>query len=135
MLSPLIAAMLLAGAAPPEIRVDVGEVDLSTLPALEQSGPQLPTRAMVARVERILASGHCKIRGNTSRRFDIDVPFALLVEPDGKANQVVVSDLGCPELESFTGIIALELANRGHLRGAADAKAQWFGSSLNFNQQ
>ena len=135
MLSPLIAATLLAAAAPPEIRVDVGDVDLATLPALEQSGPDLPTRAMVARVERILASGHCKIRGNTSRRFDIDVPFAILVEPDGKANQVVVSDLGCPELESFTGIIALELANRGHLRGTADSKAQWFGSSLNFNQQ
>jgi hypothetical protein len=134
-MSPLIAAMLLAGAAQSDIRVDVGEVDLSTLPALEQSGPELPTRAMVARVERILASGHCKIRGNTSRRFDIDVPFALLIEPDGKANQVVVTDLGCPELESFAGIIALELANRGHLSGTNAAKAQWYGSTLNFNQQ
>ena len=135
MMSPLIAAMLLAAGAQSDIRVDVGEVDLTTLPALEQSGPALPTRAMVARVQRILASGECKIRGNTSRRFDIDVPFALLVEPDGKANQVVVSDLGCPELETFAGIIALELANRGHLHGAADTKAQWFGSVLNFNQQ
>lgn len=135
MTSPLIAAMLLAGGAQPDLRVDVGQVDLSTLPALKQSGPQLPTRAMVARVERILASGHCKIRGNTSRRFDIDVPFAILLEPDGKANQVVVSDLGCPELESFAGIIALELANRGHLHARTDTKAQWFGSMLNFNQQ
>jgi hypothetical protein len=135
MLSPLIAAMLFAAAADSDLRVDVGEVSLSTLPALEQSGPDLPTRAMVARVERILASGACKIRGNTSRRFDIDVPFALRIEPDGRANQVVVSDLGCPELETFTGIIALELANRGHLRAADQGKAVWYGSMLNFNQQ
>jgi hypothetical protein len=135
-MSALIAAMLLAAAAQPEIRVDVGKFDLSALPALEQSGPQLPTPAMVARVEQILASGHCKIRGNTSRRFDIDVPFAIRFDSDGRANQVVVSDLGCPELETFTGIIALDLANRGHLSAAAaDSKAKWFGSMLNFNQQ
>lgn len=135
MLSLLIAAMLLASAAQPEIRVDVGKVDLATLPALENSGPEVPTRAMVERVERILASGHCKIRGNTSRRFDIDVPFALLLEEDGSASQVVVSDLGCPELETFAGIVALEMANRRYLQPAGEAKGQWYGSILNFNQQ
>lgn len=135
MLSSLIAAMLLTSAAQPEIRVDVGKVDLATLPALEHSGPPVPTRAMAERVERILASGACKIRGNTSRRFDIDVPFALLFDSDGTASQVVVSDLGCPELESFAGIVALEMANRRYLQPAPGATGQWFGSILNFNQQ
>lgn len=135
MFSSMIAAMLLTAATPAEIRVDVGQIDLARLPGIEPRGRDLPTSGMVHRVEQILAEGKCKLDGQTWRKFDIDVPYAVLLQPDGSANRVVVSDMGCPEIETLTGRIVLELARQREFGAPGDARAKWFGSTLNYNLQ
>ncbi len=127
-----MAAMLMMSPAA-EIRVDVGEVRTNALPPLRRVERSLPTPAMVDEVERILAETQCRLPGQTPRRFDIDVPYAVLVEPDGAASRVVVSELGCPELESYAGLVVLEMARRGEFMRTGENKARWFASTLNFN--
>ena len=135
MITWAIAAMLLAGAVPEEPRIDVGKIDLAELPAVEAKGGNLPTAAMVKEVEQILADGKCKLSGQTRNRFDIEVPYAVLLQPDGSANRVVVSDIGCPDIESLTGVVVLELARQREFGTSGQATAKWFGSTLNYNMQ
>ena len=127
-----LAGLLLAASSPAEIRVDVGRVNVAALPSVTTSR-QLPTPDMIDKVEQILATETCKLPGQTKDRFDIDVPYAVLVQPDGRAGRVVVNELGCPEIESLVGLVVLELARQGDFGSTGHAKARWFGGKLNFN--
>ena len=135
MISTLVAALLMAGAPAAGLKVDVGRVNLSTLPELARSRRALPTADMIGRVEDMLRSGECRIPGQRSSRFNIDVPYAVLVQPDGSASRVVVGELGCEELESYVGLIILELARLGDFAETGETKAKWYGAKLNFNLQ
>jgi hypothetical protein len=133
MLSTFIA-MLLAG-APSGLAVDVGRVNLSTLPRLERAKRGLPTSDMVDRVGKMLADGPCILDDQHPSSFNIDVPYAVLVEPDGSARRVIVQDIGCADLESYVGLIVLELGRLGDFRPTGEKKAKWYGAKLNFNLQ
>lgn len=130
----LIAALLLAGTAG-ETQVDVGKVNLATLPRLEAVKRPFPTPGMVTKVESILESGACKIPDQSYRTFDITVPYAVLVEPDGSARRVVVGEMNCAPLETFVGTLVLSLAEQGDFQASRGAKARWYGSEINFNLQ
>src|SRR3954466_9049788 len=95
-----LVTMFLAGAAPAEIQVDVGQIKLASLPAAVRTERRLPTAEMVAKVEEILGPGGGQLPGQSAHKFDIDIPYAALVEPDGNVSRVVVGELGCSELES-----------------------------------
>ena len=134
MLGSIIATLLLGAASGP-VQVDVGRADWSSMPALETVERQLPTPAMVGDVEKMLVSGQCALKGQTSRRFDITVPYAVLVEPDGSARHVVVAETGCAPLESYVGMVVLTLAEAGDFRPSGQSKARWYASELNFTQE
>ncbi|HEY1606258.1 MAG TPA: hypothetical protein VGF77_11760 [Allosphingosinicella sp.] len=135
MLVSIFAAALLATAPTSELKVDVGHADWRALPALKQVNRALPTPEMVQKVEQMLVSGDCHIRGQSPARFDITVPYAVQVNPDGTASHVVVGEMGCPALESYAGLIVLELARQGDFHASAAGEPKWYASSLNFNEQ
>ena len=87
---------------------------------------------MVQHVQRMLERGECDLRGQSKRRFDIDVPYAVLVQPDGTAKRVVVSELGCPALETYVGLLVLEMARIGDFKSTGEPRPRWFASRLNF---
>jgi hypothetical protein len=129
-----IFAMMLLGAASGPIQVDVGRADWSSMPPLKVER-RLPTAAMVGQVEKILLSGECSMEGQTARKFDITIPYAVLIEPDGGARRVVVGETGCAPLESYVGLVVLTLADQGDFRSSGQAKARWYASELNFTQE
>ncbi|MEO6114318.1 MAG: hypothetical protein ABIP07_07745 [Sphingomicrobium sp.] len=132
MINALIAAVLLAGAAP-GIQVDVGRIDRSALPVLKARNRPLPTPMMVGDVANMLARGKCRFSGQSPTRFDITVPYAVLVEPDGRSRHVVVQETGCIPLESYVGLLVLEMARQGDFAQSAGPKPRWYASELNFN--
>lgn len=134
MLGPIGAAMLLASASQP-LQVDVGSANWSAFPALKAKERPLPTRDMVDRVETMLESGRCKIAGQSARRFNITIPYAVLVEPDGQARRAVIGQTGCAELETLVGTIVAAMAREGDFRPTREAKARWFASELTFDLQ
>jgi len=135
MLASILAAALLMGAPAPELQVDVGHVDSQRLPALKAVVRAMPTPEMVNRVAAMIGSDGCSIRGQSRMHFDFDVPYAVQVNPDGSASHVVVGEMGCPALESYVGMLVLELARRGDFRASRSAAPRWYASSLNFNLQ
>lgn len=134
MMNALIAAALLAG-ADPGIQVDVGRFDQKALPVLQAVDRLLPTPNMVRDVEEMLESGTCKFSGQSANRFDITVPYAVLVEPDGTSSRVVVQETGCEQLESYVGLLVLEMARQGDFVKSGGQQARWYTSELNFNLQ
>jgi hypothetical protein len=131
----LIGMAMALGASPATLEVDVGRADWKALPPLRMAEMRLPTVEMVTKVESMLAEGQCRLEGQSARRFDITIPYAVLVQPDGNAHRVVVAESGCAELESYVGLVVLELARQGALQPTGEAKPRWYSSELNFNME
>jgi hypothetical protein len=135
MLASILAAAFLMGSSAPELQVDVGRANWAAMPPLRGVRRAFPTSDMVTKVEDMIGRNGCSIPGQSKVRFDITVPYAVKVNPDGSADHVVVAEMGCPALESYVGLIVLELARKGDFRASGGAQPQWYSSSLNFNLQ
>ena len=135
MLLSLTAALLIAGAAPAPAQdaVVAGRADWDKFPALQKAVRSHPTSGMVDRVSEILRSEQCSLPGQSPQKFDITVPYLVLVRPDGAAERIVVADLGCPTLETFVGGIVLKLGELGDFRPTGHERPRWYSSKLNFN--
>jgi len=115
------------------VQVDVGRADWAAFPELRRGSRELPVAAMISRVETILRERQCQLAGQDHQRFDITVPYLVLVEPDGSTERVVVADMGCPALETFVGSLVAALAAEGNFRPTGESQARWYGSNFNFN--
>jgi hypothetical protein len=133
MIGPIIAAAMLLGPAAGPIQVDVGRADWDKMPRLKAVRRPLPTPDMVGRVQEMLASGQCVLPRQRAEKFDITIPYAVQVDPDGRARRAVVAETGCPILETYVGRLILAMGEQGDFKPTGEAKARWFASALNFN--
>jgi hypothetical protein len=132
MMEPILAALLLASAGP-AIQVDVGRANWNAMLPLRAEQRDLPTPEMVGRVQEMLSSGECRLAGQTPRRFDLTIPFAVLVEPDGRPQRIVIAESGCAALETYVGRVVLAMAGAGDFKRTGQPSARWFASAVNFN--
>ncbi len=107
-------------------------MDSARLPRLQAVDRPFPTPEAVRTVSDILGKPNCSV-GQSPTRFDVTVPYAVKLNPDGSANRVVVSDMRCPGLESFVGLIVLQMARDGDFRLNSTDRPRWYASTLNFN--
>lgn len=133
----ILAALILAlvQPSPPaaaEIPVDVGRFDPSEFPEPIRLERRMPEAVMVGRVEEMLSDGRCTLAGANDRRFNIVVPFALLMNADGTTETVVVHEAGCEALETFVGQIVLAQIRRGDFRPQHREGERWYVSELGF---
>lgn len=138
----MLAAMLLAflqpaasappASAPAEIEVGVGRFDPADFPELIRIERRLPEDEMHRRVEAMLGDGRCTLAGATERRFNIVVPFAILMHPDGRPEEVIVHEAGCESLETLVGQIVLAQIRRGDFRPQHREGERWYVSELGF---
>lgn len=132
-LAALILALIQPGPPPvAEIPVDVGRFDPSEFPEPIRLERRMPEAAMVGRVEEMLSDGSCTIAGAHDRRFNIVVPFALLMNADGTTESVVVHESGCEALETLVGRIVLAQLRRGDFRPQHGEGERWYVSELGF---
>lgn len=132
----IIKLIALAGAAlamaAQNVPVAIGNFETATLPPLIKIDRQLPHATMTKRVEEIIKNRECTLSGQSSEKFDIVVPFAILLAVDGTAKKVVVHDTGCHPLTILVAEVVVSQAARGDFvipEGKAD---QWFGSDVYF---
>lgn len=118
---------------PADVQIDVGQAQWTTFPELTPEPRNLPTGAMLTRVESILKDRECEMRGQTHRRFDITVPWLVQVEPDGRLSRLVVADMGCRPLEVYVATLVVALAQRGDIRPAPSPEPRIYASDFNFN--
>lgn len=133
MLTAMFALAIAAQGAPASIQIDAVRANWSSFPRLERAPRPLPTAGMVDQLVEILDRGQCSLAGATPTQFDFDVPFAVMLEPDGRTTRVIVQDMSCPPLESLVGEIALEMARQGDFRPTGRTQAAWHADTINFN--
>ena len=112
--------------------LQVGSAKWDSLPRLDERPTYLPYTLLIDSVEEMLRKKECVLPDQSARSFDIEVPFAVLVEPDGSANRVLVGQVNCAPLESLVGMTALARARRGDFKPTGEAKPRWYGSRINF---
>ena len=129
-----LAASLLAAATVPD-RIEVAQASWAAYRELETEALAVPTGEMVTRVQRLMQRDECEFPGQSARRFSIDVNYAVMLDPQGNAQRVIVEDVGCRPLELLVGRVASDIVAKGFVRTPAPAKATWFASRINFNLQ
>lgn len=129
MLVTIAASLLLTASSVP---VEVGKFDPKQFPNLVKLDRRMPHGEMTRRVEQIMKDGERRIEGQSAQRFDITVPYAVLMESSGRARKVVVSDIGCQPIEVLVGQVVVGQAARGDFPVKQDRDEQWYVSDLNF---
>ena len=113
-------------------QVDVGRFDSERFPAAPMRERQLPYDELLPPIEEILRAGLCRFEGQSYRRFDIRIPYAVLLAPDGTARRFIVRDMGCAPLETFAGHIMIDLVRAGDFRPTGRAVPAWHVGELRF---
>ncbi len=127
-----MALALAASTATSSVQVDVGRFDTKDFPNVIKLDRRLPHGNMTNRVEKLFRNGTCDIDGQSKRRFDITVPYAVLMDKTGTLQKVVVAEVGCAALESLVGQVVIAQAGRGDFRPQHQDGARWYASDLNF---
>ncbi|HEY0413485.1 MAG TPA: hypothetical protein VGD66_10115 [Allosphingosinicella sp.] len=130
----LLAIGMLAAPAAAQT-VETGRGDFAKFPALKKKNKPLELNRLIAWTSDILAKGQCKIRGQRPERFDIDVPYAALVEPDGTVKRIIIAEIGCPALETMVGSTVVEMVKRGDVKPTGQDQAYWYGSRIAFARE
>lgn len=114
------------------IPIAVGNFETATLPPLIKVDRVLPHATMTKRVEEILAKGECTLDGQSATNFDLVIPYAVLLKPDGAIAKVVVHDTGCQPLTQLVAEVVVAQAGRGDFVRPDPLAEQWFGSEIYF---
>lgn len=128
----MIASILLMAAT--TVPIHVGRFDPAEFPEAERIERRLPHADLNHRVEQMLTSSDCKLEGQTKLRYDIVVPYAVLLESSGEAKKVVVKDIGCARIERLVGEIAAELAKAKDFKLKHQAGDRWYVSEAYFTR-
>jgi hypothetical protein len=86
-------------------------------------------------MEQALRDGTCKVPGMSPKKFDVDVPYAVLVEPDGSVSQIMIPEMGCPALNTIVGSTVVELGKHGMFKPTGLAQAAWFRDRIAFARE
>lgn len=114
------------------IPVETGRGEWSQFPQLRKKNIPMDYNRLIAWTSDILAKGQCKIKGQRPEKFDIDVPYAALVEPDGTVKRIIIAELGCPPLETMVGSTIMEMVQRGDVKPTGQDQAYWYGDRIAF---
>ncbi|MBV8686110.1 MAG: hypothetical protein JOZ90_02865 [Alphaproteobacteria bacterium] len=127
----LLAAVALAVPAGAQT-VETGRGEFSKFPQLRKKNIPYDYNRLIAWTSDILAKGECKLKGQRPNKFDIDVPYAALVEPDGTVRRIIIQEIGCPQLETMVGSTILDMVKRGDVKPTGQDQAYWYGDRFAF---
>jgi hypothetical protein len=127
----LVAAAAAMSPAVPA-NIDVGQANWTNFPRLVTANLAIPNGEMVGRVQRMLRD-ECSFEGQSARRFNIDINYAVALDPQGNATRIIVQDVGCRPLELMVGRIASDIVARGFVRTAAPSETTMYANTINFN--
>jgi hypothetical protein len=102
------------------------------LPPVKMKSTELDVGRLNDWAEKVLASGECEVRGMRPDKFDIDQPYAVLVEPSGKVQKIVVGDAGCAGLNSLLGTTVHQWAQAGKFRPTGAREPRWYRGRIAF---
>ncbi len=130
----ILALALLAATPTTYAPLFVGRFDPADFPDAQKIERRMPHADLNNRIEKILGEKRCSLAGQTKTRFDIVVPYAVLMDAAGKPEKVVVKELGCEPIERLVGEIGSELANAGDFQLTHTAGKRWYVTEAYFTR-
>ena len=128
-----LAVSLAALAAPATAQtVETGTTEWDKLPAVKMGADDVDYNRLVRWAATELAKPECKGTGMRPTKFDIDEPYAVLLEPNGAVKRIIVREMGCPGLNTVIGSTLADMAKRGKFRPTGQAQPYWYGGRLSF---
>lgn len=128
-----------AAAAPAAAQtVQTGTADWNALPQarMRHSYAQyIDQNHVTLWTEQVLKSGQCNVKGMRPDRFDIDVPYAVLVQPDGTVTRILIPDMGCAGLNTIVGSTVMDIVKAGAFKPTGEKQAYWYGDRLAFARE
>ena len=132
MLAALISAMMMTSTPATLPTVETGVTEWSKLPKVKKRDRALELSPMIDWTQKALASGECKIKGMNERKFDVDVPYAVLVEPNGTVKRIVIAETGCSSLNTLIGSTIFDWVQKGDFKPTGEDEPLWFGDRIAF---
>ena len=127
----MLASLLLLTVTGVNTPIFVGRFEPTDFPNAQRVERRMPHAAMDKKVEEILA-GECRLPGQTKTKYNITVPYAVLLDEGGRAKKVVVKDLNCPAIEKLVGQIGRQMAAEGDFKVRHDVGDRWYVSDVYF---
>ncbi|HEY0445820.1 MAG TPA: hypothetical protein VGD19_05135 [Allosphingosinicella sp.] len=129
----LALALLVGAAAAPAATVETATGDWSNLPLLKHRGFEGISSRAVARIHEVVATGECTLPGQTKRKLDLTVPFAVHFQPDGTLDRVIMPKMNCAPVEAIMGRVLLDLVESGEYRPTGENQEGWYRSEISFS--
>ena len=128
-----LALALLLSALPASAQtVETAVGNWNKLPPAKERGVDTISPVAIVRIHQVIASGDCVIPGQSKRKLDMRVTFALQFSPDGALQRVVLPRLGCAEIEGIIGGAVLELTKAGRYAPTGKNETGWYRGELSF---
>lgn len=123
----LLFAVAMAAFANPASaqRVEVADGDWSDFPALEKSQTVNLGDGAMAEIDRLVSAGKCDKIGN-KKRIRMEIPFIAQFDENGAVERVMLSRIGCPEVEAIAANAALYAAKWGRIKPGSSNAAGWY---------
>jgi hypothetical protein len=124
-----IAALAVPAAAQ---KVETGNTEWDKLAPARMGVDDIDYSRLVRWAAQELKDPACRAKGMRPERFDIEEPYAVLVEPNGTVSRIIVREMGCPGLNTVVGSTLADLARRGKFKPTGEPQALWYGGRLSF---
>ena len=105
------------------------------LPSVKMKQTELDVNLLNDWAEKILSSGECNVPGMRPERFDIDKPYAVLVEPNGNVQRIIVGETGCAGLNSLLGSTVAQWAEERRYKPTGASEPRWYVGRIAFARQ
>ena len=128
----LAVALLLSAFPAPAQTVETAEGNWRALPPAKERGTSTISPLAIVRIHEVIANGDCVVPGQSKRKLNITVSFALHFSPDGALQRIVLPKLGCAEIEGILGGAVLELTKNGRFAPSGENDAGWYRSEISF---
>jgi hypothetical protein len=129
-----IAFLGTAAAAAPTVEA-TDRTRWDALPSVKMKATDLDVNVLNDWAEKILSSGECNVPGMHPNRFDIDKPYAVLVEPNGNVQKIVVGETGCAGLNSLLGSTVAQWAEERRYKPTGASEPRWYVGRIAFARQ
>lgn len=112
--------------------VETGTTEWDKLVPARMGVDDLDYHRLVRWTAQELQDPSCRGKGMRPDRFDIDEPYAVLLEPNGTVRRIIVKEMGCPALNTVIGSTLADMAKRGKFKPTGQPQALWFGGRLSY---
>lgn len=122
-----IALILTASAA----TIEAASGNWSNIPPMPATTQMMLGASAMKSIDAAARQGKCPVIGDRNR-VRLDMPVLVQFGSGKDVKRVIVSKIGCPEVEQIVGNAALHSANAGRFRPTGENQTGWYRGRISY---